>query len=98
MENYDDYIVALHWQGMSSYRIAKLLKISQATVSRHLKALHLKPQGKLKHRKNLLKNYRMEIIQSYLSGIGCSTLAKEYRASESSILNLLRKNNIKIRN
>lgn len=91
-------VVELYNGGMSCYKIAKELNVGNTTVNRHLKKLGFNvSEGHRKNDNGLVKEKTQEVIDLFNSGIGCYKLAKQFETTESTILRILHKNNIKIR-
>lgn len=97
LEDVKDDLIKLYNQGVASYSIAKQLNIGKTTVKRYVEQLGLDNGRFSKHRADPLKNHTKEIIDKYNSGIGCHKLSKEYDCHESSILRLLKDNNVGIK-
>lgn len=97
IDKYKDEIIKLNSEGLSTYKIGKLLSLNNSTIQRYMIKLGLISNGEQRSRQDPLKNHSKEIINKYLAGSGCYLLAKEYKCSESSILQILHENDIEIR-
>lgn len=88
----------LYNQGISVYAIAEQCSASRQSIENKLHDLGYDLSGGQRKRKDgPLGEHTSEIIQLYESGIGCFKLSKQFNTAETSIIRLLRKNNIEIR-
>lgn len=88
-------VLKLNNEGKTAYRIARILNLTEQTVQRILKKNGIDISWRSSCHKVPLP--QEQIIEDYLTGMGCYKLSKKYNATESYILRILRKHNIKIR-
>jgi Mor family transcriptional regulator len=84
-------------QGLSCYKIGKKLNIAKCTILRILKKHGVDTSDKFTGREDKIVNYTQEIIEAYQSGINTPELTKMYNCGNSTIFQLLKKNNITLR-
>ena len=94
--------INLYKSGNSILDIGKKYNCHASTIFQLLKKNNIATIRKsffrnLKGFKSKLNLPVNEIVQEYKKGYGCTNLAKKYKASFSTIIHLLRKNNVEIR-
>lgn len=92
-----EQVIMLYNQGFSAYKIGKQLHCNKNTTERYMKKLGLDLSRFDKNRKDELKNHSINIVQLYSSGLSTNKIAKQYKASQSSVWQLLEENNIQCR-
>lgn len=91
-------ILKMYQDGQTAYSIAKELGINVMCICRALHSFGLDiSSGRRQHSGGPLKECAAKIIVDYLKGEGCTILSRKYKCGEPSIIKILKKNNIEIR-
>lgn len=83
--------------GMSAYRIAKELGVSNQAVNYQLRKAGIDPSGGMKKRAVPLSAHKDEIIALYNAWFGVDAIAKRYGTFGCNVNKLLRKNGVPVR-
>lgn len=92
-----DRVLELDTAGVTAYAIEKQLGISDATVSRILKAAGRDISARKKGRADPLVNHSDAIIARYQAGEGCDLIAADFGCQRTSIMRLLTRAGVEMR-
>ncbi len=96
ISDWDDEIRELAKLGYSGYKISKKLDLSSMSVRRYMKKQGLKTSDWQPH-KYKLEDCKNEITTMYEDGFSADKIGKKFGYHETSILEFLRKCNVKVR-
>lgn len=96
-DKYKDQVLEMYNKNMTCGQMAKELGCCRYTVISYIHKLGLDSSRFSTQRDDPLKNHTDEIIEMYQSGVGSDIISQKFNAHHKNVLDLLRKNNIKIR-
>jgi intein-encoded DNA endonuclease-like protein len=97
IEDYKDKILQYFDDGLSAYKISKLLKINKTSILHFLQKHNCNTSRYNCIKENKLKDKKEQVIQLYREGKSCNEIAEIINHSQPEIAKLLKNNNIKLR-
>ena len=96
--NNGEEVIRLYNDGLSSRDIAKKLGVTKTSILRYLisKGIDTSVNYTCKNKPHLTE-FKDQVIQDYLDGMGHGEIARKYGYNQSAVTALLHKNNIEIR-
>lgn len=96
-DNQINYIIEMYMSGMTQKQIGKLMGIDENKIRRTLQAKNVKAREAKEYLILFNEEQSKDIIELYLSGLNQGEIARQYGCSKKAILNVLKRNNVKMR-